>query len=431
MEVRIQRSTVIATSPPTTEALELPLTIFDRVAPGRQVAIVFAFSAPAPSNSELIKSLSRTLLLHFPRLSARLSCDPHNPCVILGGSEGGALLVEATVDSNLDDYMPLQPSPEIARLHPDITSASHLLQVQLNRFRCGGLIVGLTAHHRVADGQSMGTFFVAWGKITRGIPLDPIPNYDLSWLKPRFPPKFEFEHWGTDFIPPKHCNKTFLLSQSFVEPHSTSNILIHYSYEFINSKLKAGVKEKFTTFEVLLGHIWRKITIARALGQGETTMIRVPVNGRRRLRPPVSNEFIGNHVLDAYPMSKAGELINGGVGEAAAIIREAVRRIDNRYFQSFIDFGEMNKEENLVPIYDLCGDFLLPHLEADSWLGLQFEDIDFGGGGALCAFLPTWLTTDGLVIFLPRLCENGGVEVFVALLQEHAQILKNISHDMY
>ncbi|PKU79615.1 Agmatine coumaroyltransferase-1 [Dendrobium catenatum] len=232
----------------------------------------------------------------------------------------------------------------------------------------------------------MGTFFVAWSKITRGIPLDPIPNYDLSWLKQRFPPKFEFEHWGAEFIPPKHYNNDILLNQSFVEPHSTSNILIHYSYEFINSKLKAGVKENFTTFEVLLGHIWRKITIARALGQGEATMIRVSVNGRPRLRPPVSNEFVGNLVLDAYPMSKAGELINGGVEEAAAIIREAVRRIDNRYFQSFIDFGEMNKEENLVPIYDLCGNFLLPNLEVDSWLGLQFEDRFWRRRSPVCFF---------------------------------------------
>ncbi|KAH0465471.1 hypothetical protein IEQ34_005574 [Dendrobium chrysotoxum] len=124
MESRIQCSTVIATSPPTTEALELPLTIFDGFACRMHIAIIFAFSAPAPSNYELIKSLSRTLLLHFPRLTAGLGGDPHNPFLFFGGSEGGALLVEAIVDFNLDDYMLLQPSPELARLHPNTTSAS-------------------------------------------------------------------------------------------------------------------------------------------------------------------------------------------------------------------------------------------------------------------------------------------------------------------
>lgn len=272
----------------------------------------------------------------------------------------------------------------------------------------------------------MGNFHVAWGKISRGVSVDQIPKYDLSWLNPRFPPKSEFEHWGAEFI----SNNNFLENRSFVEPHLTSNILIYYSYEFINSELKAGIKEKFTTFEVLLGHVWKKITIARALGKEEATMIRVSVNGRPRLRPPMENEFFGNLVLNACPTAKAGELIEGGVARAARIIREAVRKIDDRYFQSFIDFGEMNKEEELVPVYDLYGNLLLPNLEVDSWLGLKFEEVNFGGGGALCGFLPTWVPMDGLVIFLPTLCEDRGVDVFVALLQEHAQIFKNISHDL-
>ncbi|KAH0465474.1 hypothetical protein IEQ34_005577 [Dendrobium chrysotoxum] len=47
-------------------------------------ALTFAFLAPTPSNSELIKSLSRTLLLHFPGLIALLGGNPHTPCLILG-----------------------------------------------------------------------------------------------------------------------------------------------------------------------------------------------------------------------------------------------------------------------------------------------------------------------------------------------------------
>ncbi|KAK8970861.1 Agmatine coumaroyltransferase-2 [Platanthera guangdongensis] len=431
MEVHIQRCSEIATSPLTKDPLVLPLTIFDRFASNIHIAVLFAFSPPTPTNIDLIESLSKTLLLHFPTLGGRLGGTAENPTLVLGDGGGGALLVEAEVDSNLDDHMPLCPSPDLVRLHPSTVEASHLLQVQLNRFRCGGLIVGVTAHHRVADGQSMSTFYTSWGKMSRGIPVKPVPNTDQSWLKTRFPPKCEFEHWGAEFSPIQtmsNCN--FLLHPSFVDQESTSNIMLHYSHEFINSELKAGLKEKMTTFQVLLGHVWRKIIMARALGRSEETMIRVSVNGRPRLRPPVAGEFIGNLVLNAYPSADAGELIEGGLERAARIIGDAVKRIDDKYFQSFIDFGEVYKDEKLVPIYDMYGNYLSPNLEVDSWLGFQFEDVDFGGGGALCAFLPTWVPMDGLVILLPSLSEDGGVDVVVALLKEHANILKTISHSL-
>ncbi|KAG0490415.1 hypothetical protein HPP92_007278 [Vanilla planifolia] len=430
MDVQIQRSTVIAASEPTSKPLELPLTVFDRYASDLHIAVLFAFSPPIPMNSDIIDALTKTLLLHFPTLAARLDGLRHRPCLILGGGGDGALVVEAAVDSILEDHLPILPSEKMTRFHPSCTDPAKLLQVQLTRFRCGGLVVGVTAHHRVADGQSMSNFYVAWGRIARGLPINRIPGYDISWLRPRFPPKLEFEHWGVEFVPvPPHSTKPFPLELAQVEPTKIANVLLRYSHEFIESELKASLRERFTTFEVLLAHVWRKLTAVRGLSHGETTKGRVTVNGRRRLRPPVADEFVGNLVICAHTSATVGELMDGGLAGAARRVREGVRRIDDAYFRSVIDFGEEYKEAELVPVYEREGNLLSPNMEAESWLGFQFQEMDFGGG-TLRAFIPSWVPVEGLVIFLPSLAEEGGVNVMVALLQEDAEILKTISHTL-
>ncbi|KAJ0976115.1 hypothetical protein J5N97_018080 [Dioscorea zingiberensis] len=430
MEVKVTSSRILTI--PITHPTEIPLTIFDRFATNIHIAILYAFTPPTSSNAAIIAGLSNTLH-HFPTLTGHLTNTSHGrPCITLGDSNGGALLVEATVSSKLEHHLPLNPSPEFRLLHPEDVDAVHLLQVQLNRFQCGGLVIGVTAHHRVADGQSMSSFFVAWGKMVRGEAIDPLPVYDHhSWLIPRDPPLLQFNHWGTDFMPlNSQQNESKVVARVDVDPSEITNLLLHFSQEFI-AELKARTTSgKHTTFETLLGYLWRKVTIARKLDGEERTMVRVSVNGRPRLRPPVPPEFFGNLVLNAYPSAKVRVLIEGGVAVAAAVVREAVRGVGEDYFRSFIDFGEVYGGEELVPCYDEDGNVLSPKMEVDSWLGFGFHEVDFGGGGSLCGFLPTWVPFEGLMMFVPAVAEDGGVDVFVTLLEEHAVILRKISHSI-
>ncbi|KAM0951020.1 putative putrescine N-hydroxycinnamoyltransferase [Dioscorea sansibarensis] len=396
MEVKVTSSTILTS--PISKPSEIPLTIFDRFATNIHIAVIYAFSPPTSTNADIISGLSKTLV-HFPTLTGNLTTNSHGrPSLTVGGPDGGALVVEATVSSKLEDHLPLTPSPDFRLLHPGVQNAKHLLQVQLNRFQCGGLVIGLTSHHRVADGRSMCSFSIAWGRMVRGVPIDPLPVYDQVWLKPRDPPLVPFDHWGTDFIPlPPHPNE-YIITRTDVDPSEITNMLLHFSPEFIiklKAKTSASSTVKYTTFQTLLGHLWRMVTIARQLDDEECTMVRVSVNGRPRLRPPVPPEFFGNLVLNAYPKAKARALIEGGVAMAAGIVCEAVRVVGVDYFQSFIDLGEVYGDRDLVPCYDIDGNVISPKLEVDSWLGFRFDEADFGGGGALCAFLPTWMPFEG------------------------------------
>ncbi|XP_039117840.1 tryptamine hydroxycinnamoyltransferase 1-like [Dioscorea cayenensis subsp. rotundata] len=431
MEVKVTSSTILTS--PISQPSEIPLTIFDRFATNKHIAVLYAFTPPTSTNAEIISGLSNTFV-HFSNLTGNLTTNSYGrPSLTVGGPDGGALVVEATVSSKLEDHLPFTPSPDFRLLHPKINDAKHLLQVQLNRLQCGGLVIGVTAHHRVADGQSMSTFFVAWGQMVCGVPIDPHPVYDQSWLSPRDPPLVQFDHWGTDFIPLSPRPNQFCVTPVYADPREITNMLLHFSTEFI-IKLKAQTSAsstvKYTTFQTLLGHLWRMVTIARQLDDEECTMARVSVNGRPRLQPPVPPEFFGNLVLNAYPKAKARELIEGGVVMAAGIVREAVRDVGEDYFQSFIDLGEVYGDRDLVPCYDVDGNVISPKLEIDSWLGFKFDKVDFGGGGALCAFLPTWIPLEGLLIFIPALPPDGGVNVFVSLLEKHAERFREISHSL-
>uniref|UniRef100_A0A0D3HHX8 Transferase family protein n=1 Tax=Oryza barthii TaxID=65489 RepID=A0A0D3HHX8_9ORYZ len=400
MEVQVKRTLVVPPLP-SRETEEAPLTVFDLVAPTYHVTVLFAFSPPNPTTSALLDALSATLS-HFPLLTARIERrgGRRRPFFVTGRGGAGALVVEAEVSSELADHLPLAPSPELARLHPPVNTDAptpHVLLVQINRFACGGLVVASSAHHQAADGFSMSTFFHAWTDAVRrnGAPLldRPVP-YGPGALSPRRPPRCEFEHRGKEFLP--HDGVTSRQGQGAdtgavrIDPSEVANVLLHYPSEFV-AELKRRAQGKYTTFETVSAHVWKKITAVRGLDAGARTSVNVSVNGRARL----------------------------GTGTA-----------------SFIDFGALHvdggsdEEEPLEPADVEDPGVLSPDVDSDSWLHLELHRLDLGRGGRLAGIMPAKVPEDGVVVVMPSLRKDGGVEVFVALWEKHAHELTNIAYTM-
>ncbi|KAJ0980858.1 hypothetical protein J5N97_009113 [Dioscorea zingiberensis] len=435
MELQIQSSTTLNHDHdhPNSTPSKLPLSIFDLFALNFHTAYLLFFNPPTSPNTNIIQALSKTLT-HFPTLSGHLdtTTNPSHPCILLSSDTSGVLLIQASTTSKLEDLSPFDPSPEFNILHPCLQNPHHLLQVQLTRFSCGGLALGVTVHHRVADGHSMSSFFTAWGDMLRSHFIKHLPLFDRSLFIPRRPPRCEYDHRGFEFLPVPPDHTGFPESPINVEQKKITNIKLHYSSEFITTKLKAPMREKHTSFEALLAHLWRKISVARRLETNQKTQVSISVNGRRRLRPPVTDEFFGNLVLAAYPSATVGEILEGGVEVAARLIRNAVKKIGDDYFRSVIDFRALHEEEELVPVFEALGNVLSPNLEADSWLGLGFERVNMGGaGGGLRACMPAWIPAEGIIIFVPTVSgDDGGVDVVVTLFEEHVRVLKEISHSL-
>ncbi|KAI3889396.1 hypothetical protein MKX03_027038 [Papaver bracteatum] len=403
----------------------IPQTVFDRAAYENYTSVFYAFEATVPSNEDLKAALAE-VLLRYPHLVGRLSFINGRTCFFL--NNWGVLVTETLVETTLAEQIPFNPSSEEVRQLLPPEDQSDLLQIQLNRFSCGGLAIGATYHSRVADAQSMSSFFVAWSRVVRGLEVEPLPFHDRAAVcRPREPLDVEFDHRSIEF-------KTTDMTP--VESPSIETIIINYSSEFID-KLRAKVlseEQKFSTFECLLSHTWKKVTQARGLDLGASTQVRIPVNGRTRIEPAVPREYFGNLVLWAYPSLEVKEMLQNTPAYVAKAIHDAISRLNSSYFRSFIDFGEevegkqSLEDEELDAMEPDYGNTLCPNLEVDSWLWYPFQELDFGSGSP-CAFFPVPKNqTEGYMNFLPSCNGDGGVDVVLSLLPEHVQVFNEISH---
>ncbi|KAF2300718.1 hypothetical protein GH714_015319 [Hevea brasiliensis] len=410
MKVRIESTRTVKPiyegncPPPTSHCI--PLSVFDKVTYNTHIAVIYAYRPPTPMNATIELGLQRALS-EYREWAGRLGEDEKgDPVIFL--NDKGVKLVEASVDCKLDQLMPLKPSPVLLSLHPSLKDVEELVQVQLTRFSCGSLVVGFTAHHLVADGHSTSNFLVSWGKASRGLDMNPLPLCDRTIFSPRKPNHFEFEHRGVEFKS-KKLVKDFpnIYIDNFVDDIIVHKV--HFTLEFL-SKLKARASppsnnlqnKTYSTFESLVAHLWRAITKARGLGGFEKTHVRISVNGRMRMNPRVPNEYFGNLVLWAFPSARVKDLLREPLPYAAKLIHEAIAKVNNSYFKSFIDFAthKAGKEEDLVPTAEMSKSVLCPNLEVDSWLRFPFYDLDFGGGSPYI-FMPSYFPTEGMMFLLP------------------------------
>lgn len=384
-----------ATAPATAAADAVPLTVFDKVNFDTYISVIYAFRPPAPSNAALEAGLAK-VLAEYREWAGRLGVDARGNRAILLTDEG-ARFVEATADVALDSVMPLEPTPRVLSLHPsaDGGATTELMLIQLTRFACGALVVGFTTHHIVADGRATNNFFLAWSQATRGAALDPAPVHDRdSSFAPRDMPRVEFEHRGVEFKPyEKHT-----ADEAVEEEEEVVIQKVHFSQEFVSrlkSQASAGAPRPYSTLQCVVAHLWRCVTTARGLEEGQRTSVCIAVDGRARMSPPVPDGYTGNVVLWARPSARAGELVSRPLQHAVALISREVARTNDAYFKSFIDFSTSGavEKERLAPAADPAETVLSPDIEVDSWLRIPFYDLDFGGGRPFF-FMPSYLPVE-------------------------------------
>ncbi|KAF7055525.1 hypothetical protein CFC21_063041 [Triticum aestivum] len=408
---------------------KVPLTVFDRAALDIFVPTVLAYPAPAPSNEALREGLLKAVA-PYPHLASRLALDDHGRRFLHVNNEG-VLLIEATVPVDLADVLvDGRMAAGVEDLYPTLPEeniGAALLQIQLNRYRCGGLVVGISCHHHTADGHSMSMFFTAWATAVREGKDFTTPTPFLDRARTALPgstPTPVFDHRSLEFT----CGEGD--TYAVVPMDRIKNLTLHFTAEFV-ADLKSRVGTRCSTFQCLLAHVWKKLTAARELKPEEFTKVRVAVNCRGRADPPVPMDFFGNMVLWAFPRLQVRDILNSSYGSVIGVIRDAVARINDEYVQSFVDFGgvaDANGEE-LVATAAAAGTMFCPDAEVDSWLGFRFHQLDFGTG-APSAFVPPDLPFEGLMIFMPSRKANGGVDLFMAVAEEHVAAFEQICYSL-
>ncbi|KAA8522845.1 hypothetical protein F0562_009268 [Nyssa sinensis] len=85
---------------------------------------------------------------------------------------------------------------------------------------------------------------------------------------------------------------------------------------------RAGEIQAYSRYEAITGHIWRCACKARENENEQLTKIRVAVNIRDRMKPPLPHGYFGNAMLITVATSRAGELMSWSLCYASSKLGE-------------------------------------------------------------------------------------------------------------
>ncbi|PQM40910.1 shikimate O-hydroxycinnamoyltransferase [Prunus yedoensis var. nudiflora] len=220
------------------------------------------------------------------------------------------------------------------------------IYVQVTYFKCGGVSLGVGMEHRIADGVSGLHFVNTWSDIARGDlkHINP-PFLDRTLLRARNPPQPAFPH--IEFQPSPQMKLASDLLQSTTNATTSLFRLTQEQLNILKSKFKEdGGKNintmKYTSFEILAGHIWRCACKARKLPDDQDTRLFIGIDGRSRLQPPLPPGFFGNAVFRAPQIAATGDLVSKPTWYATSCVHDALVRMDDDYLRSFLDYLELH-----------------------------------------------------------------------------------------
>lgn len=423
--MKIERISTRLVKPHTTfdgPPLLVPLSSSDLAIPRVHVEVLYAYNAPVPPTTALEEGLSK-ILCEYREWAGRLTKDASGrPAIEL--NDAGAVLIEAEARGNLQDMWPFNPSHLLLDLIPINRGVPELLLIQVTRFTCGGLTLGVARHHQVADGEAASEFMEAWASMVQGLPIACSPLHDRSALMARDPPQPVFDHMEYQRPPPKPdgLTTTDYPDLAIKKLHFSAQLLKKIKAEATKG---AGEGVVYSTFVSLLAHLWKCITQARGLEneEGETRVL-VAVNVRKRLNPPLLKGYFGNAMCHTCPQAKMKDVANKPLSFAANHVHEAIKKVNNDYARSALDFIEL-QQKNPVQIARTNKTVLTPNLSVTSWATLPLFNLDFGWGTPMFAGNP-FIPFEGLVIFAPSHKKDGSIDVVLGLFAPDMEKLESI-----
>ncbi|KAJ4845826.1 hypothetical protein Tsubulata_008235 [Turnera subulata] len=344
------------------------------------VPLVFVYKPNGSSNffdlQVLKEALSKVLVPFYPA-AGRLATD-ENGRIEIDCNAKGVLLIEAETDSPQSDLGDFVPSPELVQLIPAVDYSDvtlyPLVLLQITKFSCGGVCLGVGLHHTLSDGQGCLHFINSWARLARGHSIRIPPYTDRTILRARDPPRPTFHHVEYDDPPtlkvPAQNPKPTSMANLKITPHQLNTLKAQVNV--------GGKKTSYTTYQILTAHIWRCATKARGLPGDQATKLSIGNDGRSRLVPPLPQGYFGNVIFHATPIVLAGELVSEPLLHTVERLDRAIKRMDDSYLRSAID--RMEEIGDLTPILRGPITCRCPNLAVGSWMRLPFYEADFGWG---------------------------------------------------
>ncbi|XP_041020376.1 stemmadenine O-acetyltransferase-like [Juglans microcarpa x Juglans regia] len=430
MEVEITSKECIKPSSPTPPNLKTQkLSLLDQLMPAVYYPTILFYpmnqstgcacsdDVEYSQRSQLLKqSLSETLTRFYPfagKVKDHLSID----C-----NDEGAYYSEACVNCSLVDCLDQPDLSSFVKFVPlDSTSyrpttGDHVAMIQVNRFACGGIAIGILVCHMIVDGNTLSVFLKDWAAMACKVDEATCPNFDAQTI---FIQNEAFSSAKTAF------------SNPFVRSSTRRAVTRRIVFD---ASAIASLKAKATSLSVqnpsrveVVSAPLGKCTMAAfkaTSGMQRPAFISHAVNLRRRAVPPFSESSMGNFVWTVGALCSMDDDEEIDLPSMGRKLREAITKINGDFVKNLQgDDGFPNLSEIMnfkhIAFSNAASTCEMDHVAFTSWCNFGLYDIDFGWGK------PMWISHSGTsddkeswipnVILLMDTKSGGGIEAWVWL----------------
>ncbi|XP_027333099.1 protein ECERIFERUM 26 [Abrus precatorius] len=341
----ICKRTVVSTKP-VEPGKYFPLSVLDRYMENNHIRMVYYYQTSGEVRlGEVTKKLRETLsemLTHFPKVSGRLIRDEKGQWKIKC-NDAGVRMVEAKAKGSVEGWLRCVDREKELQLvywetmfhKPYYWSTFY---VQLTEFEEGGLAIGLSCVHLLADSTCATTFMKAWADISFGNKMNtpplfiPLPPRRLGNIKPNHYPHMELIHYYKSLIEKPICAKEAkytTISLSF------SDHMVQACMSMAQPNCTSG---PITPFEALAGLFWVSLSKVKGLRNGLLDMS-ICLDVRKVLG--LDNGFFGNCMVYNKVHSE-GNLEYNHFPQAVRTIKDVVAKMDSEGIMDLIEWLENN-----------------------------------------------------------------------------------------
>ncbi|XP_021595160.1 vinorine synthase [Manihot esculenta] len=402
---------IIKPSSPTLQHLRfMKLSLLDQLNFTMSTPILFFYPNKIQNikqKSQLLKSsLSKTLTLFYP-LAGKLKDHSFIHC-----NDHGVEFVDALVDCPMTDIF---QNPDNFLLEKFISvdfnhteSSFRGAVIQANFFTCGGLAIGVSLSHKIADAASLATFLMAWtaASLAKETPHTVVPHFISDTI---FPSPAD----SLTLPPPPPLLLT-------IETTTRRYVFDASNVSMLKAKAASATVQTPTRVEAITAFLWKCLMnlsgkkLSRFIKQ---SVLIQSVNLRPRFDPPMPENYIGNMSGKFLVETKDRNIELQGL---VVLLRKGLEQVSNdgsrRILEFAKKFGELHGRDD-VDMYSFT-----------SLCGFPLYEVDFGWGK------PMWATVTNLVlknyVVLMDTRDGKGIEVCLSLSKEDVELLERNNQEL-
>ncbi|KAJ6791812.1 transferase family protein [Iris pallida] len=327
--VSLQLPTTTPPPPPT------KLSLFDAIWIGLPpVQRLFLYRnidhVPFSTIAGFLKSSLSSTLPHFLPLAGKLAYVPSTGDVDIDFSDSGFAFLEAESDVDLRPLIEDQVhDTEAFRKLVPLLDATELpfwpFSVQVTGFKCGGVAIGYSVHHAVADGIAIWQFVAAWtGNCKAEMNSKPQPRHRLPTFDRELIKHPRAEEIARNFLRTaapdlpicpqapginegRHqlARRTFVLDAPTIRSLKQRAMLQQQQHSNANDGSR---RPPPSSFLALAAHLWTSFVRAKSLKPEESSVFVLLADCRARLDPRLPEGYFGNCVRGVHADAPASAL---------------------------------------------------------------------------------------------------------------------------